>query len=396
MRLGRDTGVGVRMPLAPSHIELGDDTAALIEATRDFAHNELLPLDRKCDEDESSVTQVLPRLSEMGLLSMLIPETLGGLGCTYSTYAAILHEISRYSPSTCVTIAVHSLVGMILYKAASEPCRTEWLSSWGAPESFAAFALSEAGAGSDAASVRATAVKVDGGYRVSGEKMWVTNGLSARWFLSLVRLQNAADDLGLCALLVDGNESGVERTVIHGKMGIRGSETAVINFTDVFVPDSHLIGNPGEGLAVFLASLNRGRLGIAGQATGIAEACLDEMVSYAKQREQFGRPIGSFQGVAAMVADSAVELEAAKSLVWRAVCKVDAGESDRCASSMAKLYATEAANAIAYRAVQVHGGAGYVRECRVEQLYRDARVTTIYEGTSEIQRIVIARELTRR
>jgi alkylation response protein AidB-like acyl-CoA dehydrogenase len=287
------------------------------------------------------------------------------------------------------------MVGKILQQRAAEPVRTQWLSTWGSPESFAAFALSEAGAGSDAAAVRVSARIVEGGYRINGEKMWVTNGLTGRWLLTLVRLDGASDDEALCAVLVDATESGIERTPIHGKMGIRGSETAVISFTDTFVPEEHLIGERGRGLDVFLTTLNHGRVGIATQGTGIAEACLDEMVSYARQREQFGRPIGRFQAVANMLADSAVELEASKALVWRAARKIEAGETDRCASSMAKAYATDAANRIAYRAVQVHGGTGYVRECRVEQLYRDARVTTIYEGTSEIQRIVIARELAR-
>jgi alkylation response protein AidB-like acyl-CoA dehydrogenase len=176
-------------------------------------------------------------------------------------------------------------------------------------------------------------------------------------------------------------------------MGIRGSETAVISFNDTFVPDSHVVGEPGKGMAVCLKSLGRGRVGIAAQATGIAEACLTEMVSYARQREQFNQPIGKFQAVGNMIANSAVDLEAAKALVWRAAASVQWGEDDRRATSMAKLYASEAANRIAYRAVQVHGGSGYVNECRVEQLYRDARVTTIYEGTSEIQRIVIGREI---
>jgi alkylation response protein AidB-like acyl-CoA dehydrogenase len=381
------------MLLAPAHLELDKDQVVLIEAAREFARDILLPLDRKWDEDESSVTEVLPTLGEMGLLNLLVSEDLGGVGCPYSTYASIIHEISVYSPATAVTIAVHSMVGTILERYMPDALRAELLSKWGSAESFAAFALSEAGAGSDAANVRVSAAKVDGGYRVNGEKMWITNGLTARWFLTLVRLEGVAEEESLCALLVDGNESGIQRTAIHGKMGIRGSETAVINYADTFVPDDHLIGEQGEGLEVFLSSLNHGRVGIAAQATGISEACLSEMVSYARQREQFGCPIGSFQGVANMIADSAVELEASKGLVWRAARKVETGNTDRVASSMAKAYASEAANRIAYRAVQVHGGAGYVRECRVEQLYRDARVTTIYEGTSEIQRIVIAREL---
>lgn len=381
------------MPLAPNHIELDADHAALIDTVRDFARGELLPLDRRWDEHESSVVEVLPKLAEMGLLSLLVPEELNGLGCSYSTYAAIIHELAVYSPSTAVTVAVHTLVGSILNRYAPEPLRTEWLSHWGSAENLAAFALSEAGAGSDAGGTKVAALEVDGGYRVNGEKMWVTNGLSSRWLLTLVRLEGAPRAQSFRALLVDGDGPGVEKTSIRGKMGIRGSETAVINFADTFVPADRLIGAPGQGLRVFLSSLGQGRIGIAAQGTGIAEACLSEMVSYARQREQFGVTIGSFQGVANMIADSAVELEAAKALVWQAARRVEADATDHRASAMAKLYATEAANRIAYRAVQVHGGAGYIHESRVEQLYRDARITTIYEGTSEIQRIVIAREL---
>ncbi len=384
-----------QMPLAPNHIELDADHAALIDTVRDFAREELLPLDRRWDEHESSVVEVLPKLAEMGLLSLLVPEELNGLGCSYTTYAAIIHELAVYSPSTAVTVAVHTLVGSILNRYACEPLRTEWLSRWGNAESLAAFALSEAGAGSDAGGTKVAAVEVDDGYRVNGEKMWVTNGLSSRWLLTLVRLEGASRAQSFRALLVDGDGSGVEKSSIRGKMGIRGSETAVINFADAFVPADRLIGAPGQGLRVFLSSLGQGRIGIAAQGTGIAEACLSEMVSYARQREQFGVPIGSFQGVANMIADSAVELEAAKALVWQAARRVEVDATDHRASAMAKLYATEAANRIAYRAVQVHGGAGYIHESRVEQLYRDARITTIYEGTSEIQRIVIARELGR-
>jgi alkylation response protein AidB-like acyl-CoA dehydrogenase len=178
-------------------------------------------------------------------------------------------------------------------------------------------------------------------------------------------------------------------------MGLRGSDTAVISLDNVFVPESYLLGAEGEGMKVCLSALDGGRIGIASQATGIAEACLDEMVSYAKQRVQFGRPIAEFQAIQAMIADSAVELTASRELTWRAAALVDAGRPDPSASSKAKLFATESANRIAYRAIQIHGGSGYVKEFRVEQLARDVRATTIYEGTSEVQRIVIARELLR-
>ena len=381
------------MPLAPSHIQLHEDQVALIEAVRVFSREELLPLDRKWDEDESSVSEALPRVCELGLMNLTIPESLGGVGCPYSTYVSILHEISVYSPSMCVTVGVHSMVGAIVEATAREPKRTEWLSKWGRPEHFAAFALSEANAGSDARAVQLLARKVPGGYRLNGEKMWTTNGLSARWLLTLARLEGSEEREGLCAFMVDAHEEGIDRTKIKGKMGIRGSETAVISFSDTFVPADHLLGDEGEGLNVFLTTLSKGRIGIAAQATGISEACLDEMVSYARQRQQFDQPIGKFQAVENMIADSALELEVSKSLVWRAAAQVERGDLCPGASSMAKAYASEAANRTAYRAVQLHGGTGYVRECRVEQLYRDARVTTIYEGTSEIQRLVIAREL---
>lgn len=381
------------MPLLPVHIKISDDEQALIGAVGEFAQSQLLPLDRAWDRGEGSIDDVLPQLAEMGLMNLVVPTSEGGLGCAYHTYAAIIHELAVYSPATAVTIGVHSQVGDILERFAGKSIHTDVLTHWGSAEHFAAFCLSEAGSGSDAASISTTAAEVDGGFRITGEKMWVSNGLAARWFLTLCKLDGAEEEDQFCALLVERGEAGLTIDEIHGKMGIRGSRTAVVNFDNVFVPTDRLIGDKGQGLAVALSSLGKSRVGIAAQASGIAEACLTEMVSYARQREQFGEPIGNFQAIQNMIADSAVELEAAKSLIWRAAAGIDRGEFDRRATSMAKLYASEAANRIAYRAVQVHGGTGYVQECRVEQLYRDARITSIYEGTSEVQRILIAREL---
>ncbi|MFQ5413538.1 MAG: acyl-CoA dehydrogenase family protein [Phycisphaerae bacterium] len=381
------------MPLVACDCIPDPDAAVLVDGARAYARQELLPRDPAWDTEHGSVIDVLPTLAEMGFLNLCIPPELGGLGCAFSTYASIIHELSYASPSVAVTVAVHSMVGRILNEFAAEPLRTAVLSKWGEPADLAAFAISEANAGSDPGASRTEAAPVDGGLRITGEKMWITNGLSARWFLTLVRLSGTNARDGLCAVLIDGHDTGIERTPIRGKMGIRGSETAVIHYENVFVPDDRIIGRDGDGLNVCLSALNQGRIGIAAQASGIAEACVDEMVSYARQREQFGQPIGRFQAVAEMIADSATELAAAKALTWRAARMVDARRRTAAASSMAKLYASEAANRIAYRAVQVHGGAGYVHECRVEQLYRDARVTPIYEGTSEIQRLVIAREL---
>jgi len=381
------------VPLPGIEVALSQDQIALLEAVRVYARRELLPLDRECDRTEESVCRILPQLSEMGLLNLVIPESLGGLHTDYRTYASIIHDVAYASPSVAVTLSVHNMVGKIICEKGGKAMREALAANWASPEHFGAFALSEAEAGSDAGAAKASAVRVDGGFKVSGEKMWITNGMSARWFLSLVRLADCGGDRSLCAMLVDGNDPGVQRTKIVGKMGIRGSETAVIFFDNVFVPNEHVVGELGEGLKVFLTTLNEGRISIAAQASGIAEACLDEMISYARQRHQFGRPIGKLQAIENMIADSVVELEAAKLLIWRAAASADAGEPSRTESSMAKLYASEAANRIAYRAVQVHGGSGYVHECRVEQLYRDARVTTIYEGTSEIQRMLIGRAL---
>jgi len=372
-------------------LDTSEDRLALIQVARDYARAELLARDRAWDLDESSMVEVLPQLAEMGFLNLLLPEELGGLGCTYQVYADILFELAYASPSAAVALAVHNMVGHMLFRFAAEPNRTEWLSRWGTPESFSAFALTEAGAGSDAGGAKTTAKPVPGGLRITGEKMWITNGLSARWFVTLVRTNPQAGRAGLSAVVVDGNEHGLRRDKILGKTGIRGSETAVIVFEDVFAPDSHMLGQEGDGMKVCLSALDGGRIGIASQAVGIAQSCLDQMVAYSLQREQFDRPIAEFQAIQTMIADSAVELAAARELIWQAADLVDRGQVDPSASSKAKLFASEAANRIAYRAVQVHGGTGYVRECRVEQLARDARVTTIYEGTSEIQRLVIAR-----
>lgn len=381
------------MPLAPLHNSLPYDQRILVDTVRDFARDELAERDRAWDKDESSVVEVLPRLAEMGILALSLPEEWNGLNCSFRTYASIIHELAVWSPSVAVTAAVHNMVASVIKKKAKEPKRSEWLSTMSQTENFAAFALSEANAGSDVYSAKTEAIAVQGGYRITGEKMWITNGIHCRWFLTLARLKGAPDANPFCAFLIDGSSPGIERTKIRGKMGIRGSETAVIAFHEVFVPSDHLIGETGKGIPVFLSTLAEGRISIAAQASGIAEACIDEMIRYARVRVQFNQPIGKFQAVGNMVADSAMELEAAKLLIWRAAADVDEGRLEKSDSSMAKLYATEAANRIAYRAVQIHGGAGFVNDCRVEQLYRDARVTTIYEGTSEVQRLVIAKEL---
>lgn len=371
------------------------DEVLLIDAARDYARAELCGLDRAWDRGEGSVADILHELAEMGFLNILVSARFGGLGCSYRTYSRILRELAYASPSTAVTLAVHNMVGLLVEKRGPTAHQAEWLADWGRTECFSAFAISEAGAGSDPGSTITKALVDGDDYVISGEKMWITNGMSARWFVTLVRTSPGKDKDGLSMVMIDGNAPGVRRDIIHGKMGIRGSETAVISLDEVRVPQSYRLGEEGEGLKVSLATLNGGRIGIAAQAVGIAQACLDEMIQYAGERRQFDQPIGRFQGVQNMITDSAIDVAAADALVEHAAATMDLGVTDASAASKAKLFASEAANRVAYRAVQVFGGMGYVNECRVEQLFRDARITTIYEGTSEIQRVIIARELLR-
>jgi alkylation response protein AidB-like acyl-CoA dehydrogenase len=376
-------------------IALSDDHQLLVDAVRDYARGELITRDAEWDRTEASCCAELAQLYELGLMGLRVPESDGGLGCPMVPYAHIIRELSYASPSVAVTVGVHSMVCEAIRMFAPETVRDKILTNLATGGNLSAFAISEANSGSDPGAARTRAEKVDGGWRLTGTKMWVTNGESGRWFIVLARTSRREDVRDLSMLLMDAEQDGVSRRPIKGKMGIRGSETAELSLEDVFVPDEHLLGSPGQGLNIALSALDGGRIGIAAQAVGIAEACQDAMVTYSQEREQFKRPISEFQAIQWMIADSATEIAAARLLFEQAAELKEAGRPFTRESAMAKLYASEMANRVAYRAVQVHGGYGFVNEFRVEQLYRDARVTTIYEGTSEIQRYVIAREVLR-
>jgi alkylation response protein AidB-like acyl-CoA dehydrogenase len=375
--------------------DIHDDHRMLIEGVRDYARGELLDLDIKCDRDESSCCEKLDQLYEMGLMGLRVPEEQGGLQCPMLPYAHIIRELAYASPAVAVTISVHTMVCEAIRMFASDAIRHQMQEQLATPGNLSAFALSEPDAGSDPGAAKTRAVKTKGGWKLHGSKFWVTNGMHGRWFIVLVRTGDTGGNKDLSMVLLDANQDTVERQKITGKMGIRGSETAEMNFDGAFVPEENMLGNPGDGLKIALSALDGGRIGIASQAVGIAQAALDLTVNYAKERHQFGRRIADFQAIQWMVADSQTELDAAQLLIDRAAVAKESGQPYTREASTAKLFASEAANRIAYRAVQAHGGTGYVNECRVEQLYRDARITTIYEGTSEVQRIVIARELLR-
>lgn len=372
-----------------------EDHAALIQAAREFARRELTELDREWDREERSCVPALGPLYEMGLMGLRVAETYGGLECPALPYAAIIRELAYASASAAVTVSVHNMVAEVVQRFAQPAVRDALLPTWSQPGLLSGFAISEPNAGSDTGAVQSRAIRVAGGWKLSGAKMWVTNGISGRWFCVLARTGERNGRPELSMFLMNAEQAGVRRNPIHGKMGIRGSETAEMALEGAFVPDENLLGELGWGRRIGLSALDGGRIGIASQAVGIGQACLDQMIGYTRQREQFGKSLASFQAIQWMIADSLTELMAAQQLIDRAAWLKDENRPFTQEASMAKVYASEAANRIAYRAVQSHGGYGFVQEFRVEQLYRDARITTIYEGASEIQRIVIARNLLR-
>lgn len=378
-----------------------EDLQALVDAVRQYARAELVERDAQWDRTETSCCTALDELYQQGLMGLRVPESSGGLEVPMRTYGHIIRELAWASPSVAVTVSVHNMVAEILNAFGSAAARSEVLPALAQPGNLAAFAISEPNAGSDPASARTRAVRTGGGYLLNGAKMWVTNGVTGRWFVVLARLETGGqptDDYGSRALsmfLMNAEQPGLRRNPIHGKMGIRGSETAEMSLEDVFVPEDHLLGQPGWGMRIALSALDGGRIGIGSQALGIAQAALDLMIEYAGQREQFDNPIANFQAIQWMLADSATEIAAAQALLDRAAHLKDTGQPFTQAASMAKLFASEMAARVVDRGVQVHGGYGFVNEFRIERLYRDARITRIYEGTSEIQRIVIARGLLR-
>lgn len=373
---------------------LSEDHLLLVQTTRDFARRALPERDVHWDRTESSCCTELDSLYDMGLMALRIPEEHGGLECPMTAYGHIIRELAYASPAVAVTVSVHNMVAEILRKFATPEVRASFLPQLAQPGNLAAFAISEPNSGSDPGSARTVAERVAGGWKLRGAKMWVTNGVTGRWFVVLAR-SGGATSRELSMFLMDAQQAGVQRSAIKGKLGIRGSETAEMSLDGVFVPDDHLLGQAGWGMRIALTALDGGRIGIASQALGIAQAALDLATGYARQREQFGRPIADFQAVSWMLADSATEIAASQLLIDRAAGLKDADQPFTREASMAKLFASETAGRVVDRSLQIHGGYGYVHEFRIEQLYRDARITRIYEGTSEIQRLVIARDLLR-
>jgi alkylation response protein AidB-like acyl-CoA dehydrogenase len=375
--------------------ELTDEQQLIRETARDFADNEIAPRARENDREGKFDTEMVAKLGEMGFLGPILPEEYGGRGIDYRTYGLIVEEVGRADSSARTVVSVTtSLVGSAIARWGTEEQKQKFIPGLCSGEELGCFGLTEPDTGSDAASLKTRAEKIDGGWKITGQKQWISLGNHAAFALIFAQTDPEKGHKGLAAFLVPTASDGFSSSEIHGKLGLHASDTAELALDGVEVGDDAMLGEVGEGFKVAMTSLDSGRFSVASGCVGICQGCLDASVAYAKDREQFGRPIAAFQLVQAMIADMVLDTEAARSLVWKAGWLKDTGKPNTLETSTAKLFATEAAIRTANTAIQVHGGSGYVDDYPVERHLRDARVTTLYEGTSQIQKLIIGRAMT--
>ncbi|HOM27993.1 MAG TPA: acyl-CoA dehydrogenase [Deltaproteobacteria bacterium] len=358
---------------------------------RDFARKELEPYAAERDREGIFPLDVVKKMGDLGFLGMMVPPEYGGAGAGAVSYCLAVQEIAYSCASTAVTMSVANLSTEPLLKFGDESQKRRYLERLARGELLGCFALTEPGAGSDPGSLRLRAEDRGDHFLLNGTKVFITHGAYADVVNLIARTGPDKGNKGLSAFIVERGTPGFRVGATEKKMGLRASNTVELVFEDCKVPRENLVGRPGLGFTIAMTALDSGRIGIASQATGIARACLDEAVAYARQRRQFGRTIGSFQAIQWMIADMATSIEASHLLTLEAARSKDLGLPFTSQASMAKLFASETANKAAYHCLQIHGGYGYTMDFKVERLYRDARATTIYEGTSEIQRLVIAR-----
>ena len=363
----------------------------LLEQVSAFARAEIAPKAKEFDEKHQFPAEVVRKLAGMGLMGMMVPEQWGGAGMDAVSYVMAMEEVAAACASTAVVMSVNnSLVCGPILAFGTDAQKTKYLVPLASGEKLGCFALSEPGAGSDPAGMKCHAAKVDGGYKINGTKNWITNGREADVCILFATLDASLKHKGICAFIVDTKTPGFQVSKLEDKLGICASSTAALFFDDVFVPDDCLLGKEGQGLKVALNTLDGGRIGIAAQALGIAKCALEASKKFALEREQFGAPIAKLQAIQFFIADMATRLQGARLLTWSAAKNKDLGLGYTKEAAMAKLAAAEAAMWIATKAIQVHGGYGYTKDYVVERNFRDAKITEIYEGTSEIQRLVIA------
>jgi alkylation response protein AidB-like acyl-CoA dehydrogenase len=378
--------------------ELSEEQQMLRQTVRDYVRDHVAPVAAQLDETETFPVEPVRKAAELGLLSVTIPEKHGGTAMGNVAASLIVDEVSRVCPSTGVTLSVHnSLVCTPISKWASEPLQQRYLPRLANGELLGAYCLSEAEAGTDAANQQTRAVRKGDHWVLNGAKMWITSGTHAGLFLVFARTspppENAHRSRGITCFVVEKGTKGLSIGKKEEKLGIRASSTTEVLLQECEIPAENVVGTVDKGFHVAMDTLDGGRIGIASQALGITQGCLDASLKYAKERRQFSRPIADFQAVQWKLADMATHLDAARMLTWRAARLRDLGRPCAMEAAMAKLFASRLANRAADDAVQIHGSAGYSREYIVERLFRDARITEIYEGTTEAQRMVIARHL---
>ena len=376
--------------------ELSDEQQLIRDAVREFAEAEIVPIAAEIDRDHRFPAELLPRLAEMNLMGMTFPEKEGGAGTDYVSYVIAVEEISRACASTGIIMSSHnSLATWPIYTFGTRAQKDQYMHDMTSGRRLGAFALTEPAAGTDAGAGTCTATPDADGYILNGSKMFISNAPHAEIYIVFAKTDTTKGTRGISAFIVERDTPGFSVGEAEHKMGIRGSSTPPIYFTDCRVSKDALLGEEGDGFKVAMQTLDGGRIGVSAQALGIAQAALDAAVAYAKERVQFGKPIANLQAIQWMLADMALDIDAARLLVYRAAWCAGNGQSYSTEGAMAKLFASEVATRVAGKAIQIHGGYGYTEAYPVERHYRDAKITELYEGTSEVQRMVIARNALR-
>jgi alkylation response protein AidB-like acyl-CoA dehydrogenase len=376
------------------NFELNEEQQQIKYSVREFAESEIRPHVMEWDETQHFPDELRPKLAELGLMGVLFPEQYGGAGMGYVEYATIIEELGRVDGSVGLSVAAHnSLCSNHIYSFGSEEQKQKYLVPLAQGESFGAWGLTESQAGSDASGTRTMAIRSNGGWKVNGSKNFITHAIACNTLVAVAVTDKAKGSHGISAFIFDKSMEGFRSDKKENKVGMRASETSSVVFEDCYVPDENRLGDEGEGFRQAMQVLDGGRISIAALSVGIAQGAYEAAVRYAKERQQFGKPISEFEGIQFKLADMATQIEAARLLTLQAAALKDAGKKTTQQSAMAKLFASEVAVRVAEESVQVHGGYGYTKDYPAEKYWRDSKLCTIGEGTSEIQRLVIAKNL---
>jgi alkylation response protein AidB-like acyl-CoA dehydrogenase len=376
------------------NFELTEEQEQIKASVREFAESEIRPKVMEWDETQHFPEELRPKLAELGLMGVIFPEEYGGAGMGYVEYATIIEELGRVDGSVGLSVAAHnSLCSNHIYQFGTEEQKQKYLVPLTKGESFGAWGLTEAQAGSDASGTRTNAIRSNGGYKVNGSKNFITHAIACNTCVAVAVTDKGKGNKGISAFIFDKSMEGFRSDKKENKLGMRASETASVVFEDCYVPEENLLGNEGEGFLQAMKILDGGRISIAALSVGIAQGAFEAAVKYAKERQQFGHPIAEFQAIQFKLADMATQIEAARLLTLQAALMKDAGKKLTKQSAMAKLYASEVAVRVSEESIQIHGGYGYTKDYPAEKYWRDSKLCTIGEGTSEIQRMVIAKQL---